>query len=252
VLPPPSAPSVEESATLLGVTALQTDIAQLAGVTRVVLSSLLQDMGEAQARPLKDLVVLVFAAHDATSRAAQAAAQMLRPRGRHSRSARGELSTLYAKALALQSEVNARLARAEAQRNAGASADDALRRARGRGADYRSSTLARPDMLSGQEVAKRLRVTRQAVAKKRAAGDLFALSWGSRKLRYPAWQLEPSVLGDPLKNVLAVLGREDPWAVYRWFTTPEAAFSDETPLDALIAGRAEDVLKAARAYADRA
>lgn len=249
---PPSAAGVEESATLLGVTALQTNVAQLAGVTRIVLSSLLREMGEARARPLKDLVVLVFAAQDATSKAARAAARMLRPSGGRSPSTREKFSALYVKALALQSQANASLARAHSQGDAGGGADDALRKARERGADYRSAILASPDMLSGEEVAKRLRITRQAVAKKRAAGELFALAWGSRKLRYPSWQLEPVVFGEPLKNVLAALTGEDPWAVYRWFTTPEAAFSDDTPLSALIAGRAEDVLKAARSYADRA
>ena len=94
---PPSAAGVEESATLLGVTALQTDVAQLAGMTRIVLSSLLREMGEARARSLKDLVVLVFAAQDATSKAAEAAARMLRPSGEYSRSTRDKVSGLTRK-----------------------------------------------------------------------------------------------------------------------------------------------------------
>lgn len=125
-----------------------------------------------------------------------------------------------------------------------------LARAHARGADFRAGVLAKPDMWSGEDIARRLAVTRQAVDKKRLAGELFALSWGQRKLLYPAWQAEPGVF-EHMKPVLAILRKEDPWTIYRFFTTPEATAGEQTPLDMLRKGKAAEVVRAARAFVDR-
>ena len=59
------------------------------------------------------------------------------------------------------------------------------------------------------------------------------------------------MFGEPLKNVLAALTGEILGGV-SVVHDAGGRISDDTPLSALIAGRAEDVLKAARSYADRA
>jgi len=126
-----------------------------------------------------------------------------------------------------------------------------LAKARDRGAEYRVNALRAGNTLSAEDIAGRLQLTRQGIDKKRTNGELFALSWGSRKLHYPAWQLEPGILGEPLKRVLAPLKEEDPWNIYRFLTTPEALLGDATPLNALREGRVDQVEKAAIAFASR-
>jgi hypothetical protein len=140
---------------------------------------------------------------------------------------------------------NAALAEAQAQNNA------ALAEAQARGAEFRSEIMSQPFMVTGEDIAKRLGISRQAVDRKRQAAELFALSWGSKRVLYPAWQIEPNVLLS-MKSILGILGAHDAWSIFRFFTSPEASSGDQTPLEMLRAGKAQEVLAAARSFADRA
>jgi hypothetical protein len=126
----------------------------------------------------------------------------------------------------------------------------ALDEARARGAAFRAAIMDQPYMWTGEDVANRLGVSRQAIDKKRQSGELFALSWGSNRVLYPSWQVELEVFPH-MKAVLGALQGADPWTVFRFFTTPEASGGDQTPLDMLRKGMATQVLEAARAFGER-
>jgi hypothetical protein len=126
---------------------------------------------------------------------------------------------------------------------------DPLAKARARGVSLRQRILARDDMLTLAEAAQALGLTPPAVNDRFRAGRLIALEAGARGRRYPAWQFEDEVAGKPLEAVLEVLKGLNAWTSYRFFTTPDSALEDETPLDMLRRGDTEAVVEAARLFA---
>ena len=130
-------------------------------------------------------------------------------------------------------------------------ASDPLTPARLRGAQYRNTVLQKEEMLSGHQAAELLGVSRQSITDKRHAGQLFALSWGKRSLKYPPWQFEPEIFGEPLRKVLEPIKGEDPWSIYRFFLAPDPRLGDKTPLDVLRSGDVNRAVAAATRFADR-
>lgn len=124
----------------------------------------------------------------------------------------------------------------------------ALAEARERGSIYRNEVISQT--MSGEELALQWRVSRQAVNNRRQAGKLLALSWGANRHRYPPWQVEPAVYA-AIPEILRLLHREDPWTVYSFLTTPNAILGDAVPLDLLRESKAQEVIAAAKLFADR-
>jgi hypothetical protein len=129
-----------------------------------------------------------------------------------------------------------------------------LDKARLRGAIAQRELLsADGGALSGAEVAARLGVTRQAVDKRRKAGQLLAVELPRRGLRYPAWQLAGTRPGGVLPGVveaLAALRDHDSWAQARFFVTGNVRLGGKRPLDRLRRGDVAAVLRAAHAFGD--
>jgi len=131
---------------------------------------------------------------------------------------------------------------------------DPLRMASLRGAvAMRELLSADGGALTASEVAKVLDISRQAVDKRRKAGQLLAVELPKRGLLYPAWQLGET--GAPLPGfaqVLAALRDHDPWAQARFFVTSNDRLNDQRPLDLLREGALTPVLTAARAFGTHA
>jgi hypothetical protein len=134
-------------------------------------------------------------------------------------------------------------------------ASDPLARARLRG------ELAMRELLTGDggalpasEVANVLGISRQAVDKRRKAGQLLAVTLPRRGLQYPAWQFgERGGTPAGLVEVLGALRMHDPWSQARFFVSGNDRLGGDRPLDRLRAGQAlEPVLQAARAYGEHA
>ncbi|WP_201862212.1 hypothetical protein [Microvirga soli] len=79
------------------------------------------------------------------------------------------------------------------------------------------------------------------------AGDLIAVDMDGRTV-YPAFQLKNPTTILHMRKILSVMPIRDPWMRLEWFLTPDAALDNETPWDALQAGRQQDVLDCARSY----
>lgn len=119
--------------------------------------------------------------------------------------------------------------------------DTALSRAAQRADALISEIMTQPEMLSSDEMAHRLGVTRDTVNRRREAGRLLALSGAKRGFRYPAWQLDRH--GKPvagLERVLIAAG--DAWSAYRWLTTTHPELDNRSGLDALRKGQESDLL----------
>jgi hypothetical protein len=107
--------------------------------------------------------------------------------------------------------------------------EDALRRAGG--------------ALSGAEAGQRLGVSRQAIDKQRHAGKLLAVKIGS-DYRYPACQFVDRTVPDGLSDVIK--GISNPWVALEFLLAHEDALDGATPLEALRAGRLDDVRRLIR------
>ena len=129
--------------------------------------------------------------------------------------------------------------------------EDPLNAARLRAVQARQELLnAEGGVLSGEAVAARLGVTRQAVDKRRRAGTLLAVDTGRRGHLYPAWQLNETGALFGLSSVLKELADHPPWARMHFFLTGDRRLGGRTPLVALRAGAVDEVRRAARNYGE--
>jgi hypothetical protein len=128
---------------------------------------------------------------------------------------------------------------------------DPLAKARLRGAlAQRELVAADGGALSGAEIATLLGVSRQAVDKRRKAGQLLAVELPRRGYLYPAWQVTDAGVLPGVVEVLAALRDHDPWAQARFFVTGSTRLGGKRPLDRLRRGDVEAVLRAARAFGE--
>jgi hypothetical protein len=126
--------------------------------------------------------------------------------------------------------------------------DDPLRAAKARAAKQMSELLAAEGGPIGvEEAAKRLRITRAAVDKRRRTGTLIGIEDGGRAVLYPSWQFTNTGLLTGLDDALRVIGVSDAWMRMQFFLTPDPDLGTR-PLEALRAGRAEEVALSARRF----
>jgi|LakMenEpi03Aug12_release.lakeMendotaPanAssembly.Ray.scaffolds.fasta_scaffold125480_5 hypothetical protein len=101
---------------------------------------------------------------------------------------------------------------------------------------YRNRVAALKEMLDIEDVQKVMQVTsRQAVLAAEKKKRIFNLlpPGRARGAKYPKWQFEPSIEGEPLKNVLAELGEQDAWSKWLFFTSEADRLNGLTPLEVL-------------------
>ena len=96
-----------------------------------------------------------------------------------------------------------------------------------------------------------LKLSRQAVDKRRAANQLLALTQGRSGYSYPSFQFEDGKTLDGLEEVLRNLSALDPWMQLRIFTSPHERLGGKTPVEALRGGRVNDVVGAASGYGEQ-
>jgi hypothetical protein len=122
--------------------------------------------------------------------------------------------------------------------------------ARLRGLAERDRVLqAEGGTVGAEAMARGLRVTRQAVEKRRRAGQLIGLATGRRAYAYPVWQVAPEGGALPgLERVLAAFVDRDPWVWASYMVRPDDRLDGRTPLAALRGGEVDAVVRAAAAY----
>ncbi len=140
------------------------------------------------------------------------------------------------------------VSRDAAAAEAAANVDDPLRGARARAAKQMAELLsAEGGPIGVEEVAKRLRITRAAVDKRRRSGTLIGIDDGGRAILYPSWQFTATGLLPGLEDTLRVIRVSDPWMRLQFFLSKEPDLGTR-PLDALRAGRQAEVTRAAKHF----
>jgi hypothetical protein len=130
--------------------------------------------------------------------------------------------------------------------------DDSLARARLRGVIAMRELLSGDGgALTGSEVGELLGISRQAVDKRRKAGQLLVVELPRRGLLYPAWQFVEAGMLPGFLEVLAALRAHDPWAQARFFVTRSDRLARRRPLDVLRKGQIEPVLRAAEGFGEQ-
>ena len=129
---------------------------------------------------------------------------------------------------------------------------DPLATARLRGLQAKLDLLERAGgTLQAGEVATLLRMSRQAVGKRRTAGKLLGVQAGRRGFEYPACQLVDDGVVDGLADVLAAFPDDvDSWMRLAFLVTGNDALEGQRPLDLLRRGEVEAVVRAARIYGE--
>lgn len=130
-------------------------------------------------------------------------------------------------------------------------ARDPLTLARLRGQQARMALLSRDGgTYSAPEVALVLGISRQAVNKRRQAGQLLALRLGRHGFAYPVWQFTDDDVLPGLAQVLARLADHDPWMQARFFVSANPRLGGDRPLDQIRRGNVQPVLTAADGYGE--
>lgn len=125
---------------------------------------------------------------------------------------------------------------------------DPLAAARLRGIEAKRKLLeSEGGAVSSAKAAQILKVTRQAVDKRRKEGKLLGLELGKRGYLYPSWQF--GLKG--LEDVLSALEGQDFWGRVSFFLNPNDVLEDETPLGVLTkGGNIDEVIRAAKVYGE--
>ncbi len=127
--------------------------------------------------------------------------------------------------------------------------EDPLATARLRGLEAREQILsAEGGMLSVERVSEHLRISRQAVDKRRQTGKLIGLGIGRHGYAYPAWQFDERGVLPGLEEVLKSMLIRDPWMQAAFFLSGDPRLQGSTPLTRLRRADVDAVVLAARGY----
>lgn len=123
--------------------------------------------------------------------------------------------------------------------------DAALTVARERGRLRAAEILNGEDMLSANQFAKMLGVSRVTINVKRQRHELLGLDGAKRGFRFPVWQLDED--GKPFAEIPALFARfgESPWAIYRFLIQRHPELRGLSGLEALQRGLTQKVIETA-------
>ena len=106
-------------------------------------------------------------------------------------------------------------------------------------------------VLSAEQAATVLRMTRQGVDKRRRTGALIGLCLGRKGYVYPLWQFDQNGTLPGLEAVMAELRDVSPWMQAAYMLSGDARLNGERPLDVLRHGDIQHVVEAARDYGEQ-
>lgn len=127
--------------------------------------------------------------------------------------------------------------------------ETALEAGRGRGRLRSAQILDQTDMLTAEQFAERLGVSRMTVNARRQKHELLGLDGAKRGFRFPAWQVDDEGKAfDALPKLFDLLGT-NAWTIYRFLTQRHAALEGISAKDALRQGKSPLVLQVAESLA---
>jgi hypothetical protein len=102
-------------------------------------------------------------------------------------------------------------------------------------------------LLDEEQAAARLGASVAELRERTGIGSLIAVLFEGRR-GYPACQFNECGTVPGLEMTLCPMPIRSDWMRLEWLLTPDSALDDETPLEALRAGRREAVLDCARSH----
>lgn len=128
----------------------------------------------------------------------------------------------------------------------------ALNEARARGKVRAATILGGPDMLSADQFAALLGITRMTVNTKRQNHQVLGLEGAKRGFRFPDWQVGED--GKPFSALPLLFDKlgGGPWSVYRFLVQPHPELDGMTGREALRRGKADQALAVADSIASGA
>jgi hypothetical protein len=105
-------------------------------------------------------------------------------------------------------------------------------------------------LISADEVAGILRLTRQAIDKRRIAGKLIAIPQGQRGFGYPVCQFTARGSLPGLEQFLLALNRNDAWMQLIFLLSPNSNLGNRSPLQLLSDGEVDAVTSAAAIFGE--
>lgn len=105
-------------------------------------------------------------------------------------------------------------------------------------------------LMTSEEVADMLNLTRQAVDKRRQTGKLIAIPQGQRGFGYPVCQFNARGPLPGLDQMLLALGTTDGWGQLTFLLSPNSVLNNKPPLDFLREGQVAAVTKAANLFGE--
>jgi biotin operon repressor len=126
-----------------------------------------------------------------------------------------------------------------------------LAAARLRGVEKQPALLeASGGILSAEQTAAVLGISRQAVDKRRRQGRLIGLTQGRRGYAFPAWQFANGRPVPHVEQVLDLLNEHDPWGQLSFFLNANDRLNGKSPSNALRQDQVESVQLAARSFGE--
>jgi helix-turn-helix protein len=124
---------------------------------------------------------------------------------------------------------------------------DPLAAAQARAAARQSQLIEQAGgLLSPEEAAERIGMSRQTVSNWRRQGRLLAIPRGRRDFAYPAMQFGGGGVLPGIDLVLGASNLRDPWSQLGMLLTPAETLGGDTPLQALRVGRIDEAVRVAR------
>ncbi|MCU0286124.1 MAG: helix-turn-helix domain-containing protein [Acidobacteria bacterium] len=129
---------------------------------------------------------------------------------------------------------------------------DPLRSFRLKGIQAKSALLKKEGgVITSQQVAELLGISRQAIDKRRRQGNLLAVSLGRRSYFYPVWQFSEDGVLPGFETVLGILKDYDPWMKMIFMLNANHSLKDRSPLEKLREGDLDNVFKAAQSAVEQ-
>lgn len=100
------------------------------------------------------------------------------------------------------------------------------------------------EMLTTEEAAKLLGVTKQTIYRRKNARKLLGLAADTTAYRYPSWQFDSDVM-PYVPDVIKKLKPYSAWGVYLFFTQKEPLLGGESPLQAIKRKKCDEVIRVA-------
>lgn len=115
--------------------------------------------------------------------------------------------------------------------------------------DLFETWLSQRLIISAEETARLLQISRQALYKARQANRMFSFVRAGQHF-YPAFFVDETLEQVQVQQVCKALGNLPAGGKWQFFNTPSYSMHSKTPIEALRAGKYEMVLRLAKAFSD--